>query len=126
LWPAALCDQRSAGGNPSRSGDAFYGITFRLSIRLSRRKTFPDEASFSTLQACISEDPHAYMVKQIQSKTVIVFRSPCQNRSFSKLFCPETKPVKERQANFIGVTELQEVIFLSVLRPFLMCRSGNL
>jgi hypothetical protein len=75
--PAALNDQRSAGGNPWLSGGAFYGITFRLSIRFSRRKTFPDEVSFGTLRACISEDPHACVVKQFLSKTGSVFRSVC-------------------------------------------------
>jgi hypothetical protein len=109
LWPAALTDQRSAGGNPWRSGGAFQGITFRLSIRFSRRRTFPDEASFSTLQTCISEDPHACLVKQSLSKTWTCFQMVCRNRNSGILFCPETQPVKERQANFCGLTESQEV-----------------
>ena len=109
LWPAALVDQRSAGGNPWLSGGAFYGITFRLSIWFSRRKPFPDEASFGTQRACISEDPHACLVKQSLSKTGTVFRLVCRNRSSGILICPETQPVKERQANFRGLTESQEV-----------------
>jgi len=90
LWPAALVDQRSAGGNPWLSGNAFYSITFRLSIWFSRRRTFPDEASFGTLRACISEDPHACMVN-----------NPCQR--------------PELLSEWFAETEVPA--FLSVLRP---------
>jgi hypothetical protein len=71
-------------------------------------ETFPDEASFGTLQACISEDPHACKVNNPCHRQD-VFRLVCINRSLCIPFCPETQPVKERQANFRGLTESQEV-----------------
>jgi hypothetical protein len=69
LWLAAPADQRPVVCNPWLSGGAFYGITFLLSFRFSRGRTFPDEASFSTLQANVSEDPRACIVKHVLSKT---------------------------------------------------------